>query len=278
MSRKLTIVLILIMMATWVNAENLPEKAPTYNYLSLGTGLNHSAIKDQLNTSLSYGGITVGNKLEFYYSTGNRFFYVGNTFSSGNLYPYKKPGGYFNQLSSIYENFQMHLQWLVLHQPENKLMIYFGPALLAKMGLRVNNSEIGNSALTYEAAFSLGLAVKVEKYFSIEPMFKNGLGTNWKVGYSLSHPLISRVMTPPFLGVSENLLQENMTLLDLKSGYNSVLTQFVNLQMDLSLALILKNQNAIQLEYTHDYMATYPLENKSKTLNRLLLLKLLYNF
>jgi len=259
-------------------AETPPDSIPNYNYLALGTSINLAAAKDQLNTSLSYTGITFGSVFEFYRAKSNRIFYLGNVMSSGNLHPYKRPNGYSNTVQLISENFQMRQQWLVYNNSEKKFLVYFGPEVNLKLGMRISNAEIGNSGITYEAALSLGAAVNVDKYFSIDPIFRGGTPSNWKIGCSLSHPLLSTVFTPPYIGLPENLLQENALIFDVKSNYSTLLTRYVNLQANLSLTYFFNNRNGIEFSYLYDYTATYPDVNPAKTLNRMAFIKLLYNF
>jgi hypothetical protein len=257
-------------------AQEATPPIPQHHYIGMGVGISKVAVKDQLNTSLSYSGLNLGTVFDVTTTFKKSFLQVRNILVTGDLTPYKSTSTKRNQIDHYYENFCAAWYQNVYRNHPNDIFLFVGPALNAKLGMRINNGEIGNSALTYEAAGSLALATKASKYFNVfKP--KSNENKQFKIEGSLSLPVISTVFTPPYIGLPENLAQEGGSIIDFTSHYTGYISNYFNLELGLSLTYYLKNRNAIEFSYFRDYTSTKPAVNPAKTMNQFFSLKLLYN-
>lgn len=255
-------------------SQKVESMIPKHRFIGLGASISNVAVKDQLNTSLPYSGTNFGLDFDFTTTFKRSFLQFKNIFSSGNLSPYKSGLTYNNKIDCYYENFSAAWYRNIFRMPENDFYIFVGPALNAKGGIRINNGEIGNSALTYEAAGSLALAAKAAKYFNV---FSSANERNLKIEASLLLPLISKVYTPPYIGLPETLVQESSSIIELSHNYTGYFSNYFNLGLGLSMTYYLKNRNAIEISYFHDYTSTRPTVNPAKNLYQIVSFKLLYN-
>jgi hypothetical protein len=254
------------------------ENIPRHHYIGIGGGLNKTSVRDQLNTSLPYTGLNLGTVFDLNFSFRKSELQVKNTFCSGYLKPYQSTMFSKNIVDVNYENLDVSYLWNVYNYKPQKVFLFVGPAALAKIALRANSGEIGNSGLTYEGAASLALSAKAEKYFKLKSLFKKAKpGKDFKLGCMLKLPLISQVFTPPYIGLPETLAQERSNMIDFNSNYTGYFSNYFNIELGVSLTYYLKNQNGIELSYFYDYMSTQPKVNPAKTLNQFFSIKLLFN-
>jgi hypothetical protein len=267
---------LLVFLAIGTFSQEVTPTIPQHHYIGMGAGISNVAVKDQLNTSLSYSGLNLGTVFDVTTTFKKSFLQVRNILVTGGLTPYRSTSAKRNQIDYYYENFSAAWYRNVYCNHPNDLYLFVGPALNAKLGMRINDGEIGNSALTYEAAGSVALAAKAMKYFNV---FTTGNNENkqFKIEGSLSLPVISTVFTPPYIGLPENLAQEGGSIIDFNSHYTGYLSNYFNLELGLSLTYYLKNRNAIEVSYLRDYTSTRPAINPAKTMNQFISLKLLYN-
>jgi hypothetical protein len=279
MKKQLLTALAILGLSSTLVASNPSDSIPNYIYLEFGGGLNKTSVNETLNTSLSYTGITPGFSVGFNAAASNMYFEVKNTFSIGNLSPYKAGKDFNNSMQNIYENLNLNAQWLVFKKPESKFFTYVGPMASAKVQVRGKYSNIVNSAYTYDIAASLGVAAKVDKYVKIDHIFSLPIREqNFKLAFGLSYPLISSVWSQPYSGITENVVQEGGMLIDPSINYLGYFSNYTNIEMNFAVAYLLKNKNAIEISYMHDYNSTQPKYNPSKSLNQMLSLKLYFNF
>jgi len=251
---------------------------PRHHYLGIGAGLNKISVRDQLNTSLPYTGFNLGTVFDLNFAFRKSELQIKNTLSSGKLTPYQSKLVSKNKVNNYYENFNISYLWNVYNFKPQKVFLFVGPATMAKIGFRTNGGEIGNSSLTYEGAASLALSAKAEKYFSVKPLFKKGKpDKDFKLGCSLKLPIISKVFTPPYIGMPETLILEDSDLINKKSNYTGYFSNYFNIELGVSLTYYLKNRNGIELSYFYDYVSTQPKVNPAKTLNQFFSIKFLYN-
>jgi hypothetical protein len=259
-------------------SQETSENIPRHHYFGIGAGMNKTSVRDQLNTSLPYSGLNFGTVFDLNFSFRENELQIKNTFSSGKLTPYQSELIYKNEVSNIYENLDIAYLWNVYNNKIQNISLFVGPAAMAKVGFRVNGGEIGNSGLTYEGAGSLALSAKAEKYFKVKPLFKKAKpGKDFKLGCMLKLPLISKVFTPPYVGMPETLVQESSKMIDLNSNYTGYFSNYFNIEMGVALTYYLKNRNGIELSYFYDYMSTQTKVNPAKTLNQFFSIKFLFN-
>jgi len=276
MIKTLFITIVLTISALFSYSQEKNTSIPRHNYIGLGAGISKVAVRDQLNTSLPYTGIGMGSNFDVTLSFKRSFIQARNILSSASLTPVKSVSTKKNKVGYSYENFNLAYYWNVYQYNPQDIYLFAGPSLIGKLGMRVNNGEIGNSALTYDAAGSVAFAAKAMKYFSVFPTKENE-ENDFKVECSLSLPLISSVFTPPYIGLPENLFQENGILLDVNSNYTGYLSNYFNIELGVSLTYYLKNRNAIEFSYFRDYTSTKPAVNPAKTMNQFFSIKLMYN-
>ncbi len=279
MKKQLLTLLAFLGFSSALLASNPSDSIPNYINLVFGGGLNRTSVNETLNTSLSYTGVTPGFSVEFNAAASNMYFEVKNTFSIGMLSPYKAGKDFNNTMQNIYENLNFNAQWLVYKKPESKFYTYAGPMASGKVQVRGKNSNISNSAYTYDISASLGIAAKVDKYVTIDHILSLPIKEqNFKLGAGLSYPLISNVWSQPYSGITRNIAQDGGMFLDLSNSYFGYFLNYTNIELNLSVAYLLKNKNAIEISYMHDYNSTHPKYNASKTLNQMVSLKLYFNF
>jgi len=279
MQKRLLTLLTVLGFSSTLMASNPSDSIPNYINLVFGGGLNRTSVNETLNTSLSYTGWSPGFSVEFNAAASDMYFEVKNTFSMGSLSPYKGGDGFNNTMQDIYENLNFNAQWLVFKKPESKFYTYAGPMASAKVQVRGKNSNIVNSAFTYDISASLGVAAKVDKYVKIDHILSLPIKEqNFKLGASLSYPLISNVWSQPYSGITKDVVQEGGMLLDLSNSYWGYFLNYTNIELNFSVAYLLKNKNAIELSYMHDYNSTHPKLYPSKSLNQMVSLKLYFNF
>lgn len=279
MKKQLLTVLAILSLSSTLVASNPSDSIPNYIYLVFGGGLNKTSVNETLNTSLSYTGISPAFSVEFNVAKSNMYFELRNSFSIGNLSPYKAGPDFNNSMQNIYENLHFNAQWLVYKKPESKFYTYAGPMASGKIQVRGKSSNISNSAYTYDIAASLGVAAKIDKYVKIDHLFSRPIKErNLKLSCGLSYPLISTVWAQPYSGIPENVVQEGGMMFDLSNSYTGYFSNYTNIEMNFAVAYLLKNKNAIEISYMHDYNSTQPKHNPSKTLNQMLSLKLYFNF
>lgn len=276
MTRSLLISLLLLSLTVPSFAQDKVSSIPQHFYIGLGEGISKVSVKDELNTSLPYTGINLGTAVEVTKTFKKTFFQARNIFTSGSLSPYQSESTDENSVDSYYENLNFAFYWNVYRNFPLDLYLYAGPSLGGKLGLRINNGEVANSSLTYEAAGSAALTVKAAKYFNIFPTPKDDL-KNFKVEGTILLPLASLVFTPPYLGLPEDLIQEGTSMIDLSSNYVGYFSNYFNLEIGLSLTYYLRNRNAVEFSWFRDFTSTQPEVNPVKTLNQYFCIKLLYN-
>jgi len=279
MKKRLLTLLTIIGFSSSLLASSPSDSIPKYVYLAFGGGLNRTSVNETLNTSLSYTGFTPGFSVEYSMATSKMYVELRNVFSIGSLSPYKAGSNFNNTMQNIYENINLNALWLLYKKPESKFYTYAGPMVSGKVQVRGKNSNISNSAYTYDISASFGLAAKVDKYVKIDHIFSWPINEqNFKLGASISYPLVSNVWLQPYSGITKNIAQEGGMLLDLSNSYFGYFLNYTNIEVNLAVAYLLKNKNAIELSYMHDYNSTQPKHNPSKTLNQMLSLKLYFNF
>jgi hypothetical protein len=254
---------------------------PTINrkhFVGFGFALGTVSVKDEINTSLPYIGVNMASLFDVHLCFKKSNLTISNISSTGNLVPYGLEKNNGNSASNTYSNFKMNYQFLAFTSESFKTLLFVGPELLAKVGLRQNQGKVGNSSRTYEGIGSLALSINAEKYFNIFKSENDIPGNNdFKIGAYVSLPLISKVFTPSYIGFPENILSENVTLLDLKSNYTGYVWNYFNVEMGVSLTYYLKNRNGIEVSYFSDFISTKPTYNPSKSKYQFISIKLLYN-
>lgn len=279
MKKQLRTFLTMLGLCSTLMASSQTDSVPRSINLVLGGALNKTSVNETLNTSLSYSGTTPGFSVDFNATTRKMYFSLRNTYSGGYISPYKATRDMTNRMQSFYVNVNASTQWLLFSKPENKLFTYLGPMISGKLGARIKDSEVGNSGLTYNLALSAGVAAKVDKYVTIDHFFSRPIKEqNFKLGFEISCPLLSKVWAQSYAGMPETLVQENGGFIEKNCNYTGYFSNYTNIQMDLSLAYILRNKNAIGISYLFDFSSINPKVNPSKTMNQMVGLKLHYNF
>ena len=279
MKKQLRTFLTMLGLCSTLMASSQTDSVPRSINLVLGGALNKTSVNETLNTSLSYSGTTPGFSVDFNSTTQKMYFSLRNAFSGGYITPYKATSDMTNRMQSFYVNVNASTQWLLFSKPENKLFTYLGPMISGKLGARIKDSEVGNSGLTYNLALSAGVAAKVDKYVTIDHFFSRPIKEqNFKLGFEISCPLLSKVWAQSYAGMPETLVQENGGFIEKNCNYTGYFSNYTNIQMDLSLAYILRNKNAIGISYLFDFSSINPKVNPSKTMNQMVGLKLHYNF
>ncbi|HOY40027.1 MAG: hypothetical protein KBB11_03400 [Bacteroidales bacterium] len=247
-----------------------------YNFLRMGIGFTKNSVLDQVNTCLPYTGPGIGISLGYERCRKNCI-EVGNDFAFGTLSPYNLPE-YDNQVSFYYDNFYAKYLWRLPIHKFFGLNLFAGPEIRIQFGMRINGAALANSVLAYDFATSTGVALMLTRDFSLHCLFKKaGDRKCISVSAKLSHPLLAMVHTPPYIGMPENLLQQNASLFDLSNHYESVINRFINPDFCLSLSYNMKNGNALALHYRYSYFATYPEYNPTKAAYNYFGFSLLFN-
>lgn len=257
-------------------AGNMDSTISDSKYIHYSIDLAETDVKDEINTSLPYAGINIGNTLEYFRQKKSYFFSVSNTYIQGSIYPYLTPD-YSNQIAMYYDKINVQFLLPMLNSERFFIRSYIGPEVKAQGGMRINYSAIGNSSLSYEGSIALQLAARGEKRFSLYPLRNPKRRRNFGVSYHLAYPLFAKVWTPPYTGMADNSLLESPESIDFSSNYSSFIYKYVNVEVGLKLHYYLKNKNAVGLSYLYNYTATYPEYNQSKSLNRFIGISLLYN-
>lgn len=277
--RKIAIIVIICISVSCIYAESPSDSLPHYTYLGLGTGINNTLVQDKLNTSLPYSGNCLGVITDFEIARKKELFNISNSFSYGNITPLNSPGGYDNPVSSFYNNLNASFLWQVVNKSRQNFKVYVGPAAGMRLAGRINMAEVGNSGICYEGAFSGAIASKAIKYFSLPRLFnKNKPNRNYSISCYAFLPFMSKVWTTPYLGVPDDLLQEDASMIDINSNYTSSVDKYFNLNLKFTLTYYLHNSNAFEIGYLYDYTSTKPRYNPMKSLNRAFFVKLMYNF
>ena len=271
---KFTSFFILLVIAT-VNgwSQEAHSGIPWGNYLVLGSGYSKMSVDETINTTVPYSGSGMGAELEVLFGSEKHHCHIRNYFSFGNLSPYKSTSPDKNTANTYMGNFGVAYYWRVYQYNPQSFRVYTGPIVNAEFGIRFKNGELGNSAMSYEGALSAGLALKADKYFNISAN-KNNSFKRFKAGVSLSVPVLSKIYTPNYLGISETAATDDVAIIDWSSNYTGY---FNSIETGIALTYYLKNKNAIELAYSRDFFTTSPKYNPVKTMNQSFIFKFLFN-
>jgi len=258
------------------NAQEVGKRIPYGSYLGFGIGNTHTSVNESYNTSLPYSGSCFSTVFEGVFGLNNHYFQIRNALAKGTINPYQSTSVKKNSSSSVYENlsFAYYLNWY--YHPKYDVYLYSGPMVNAKFGFRVKEGELGNAAMSYEGALSFGLAFSMAKYFNVFDR-GNDQFKRFRAGASFSLPLVSKVFTPNYIGISEQALVNNSAIIDWASNYTGYFSNYFNIEAGFSLVYFLKNRNAFELVYGLDYMNTQPQFHPAKTLNQTVAIKLIFN-
>ena len=254
-------------------SQETQQNIPWGNYLVLGGGYSKMSVDETVNTILPYTGPGMATALEVQFGAEKHYCHIRNAFTFGDLSPYQSSLPDKNTENAYVENFSVAYYWLFFQCQPQSIHIYAGPLANARFGLRFKNGELGNSAMGYEAALSAGLALKADKYFNISAN-KNNSFKRFKAGASLSVPVMSKIFTPNYLGISETAATDEVSIIDWSSNYTGY---FNSIEAGIALTYYLKNKNAIELAYFRDFFTTSPKYNPVKTMNQSIVFKFLFN-
>ncbi len=276
MNKKIFFAVGLLLMAHAAFPQKSESFIPRHDYLGLGFGVGKISVFDQINMGVPYTGLNLGTDFDATFTFKKSYLQLRNVFFSGNLAPYKSESEKKNSISNYSENFSIAHYWKVYSIQPSDIYFFAGPILSAKGDFRFNNGELGNSALGYNFAGSLGLALKSAWYFNVLPGGDDEM-KDFRLEGSLSMPLLSGVFTPTYIGVTEKAVTENAGLIDLSSNYLGNPSSYFNLELGLSLTYFLPNRNAVILSYNRDYVKTKPAYHPTNLMNQFFSIKLLFN-
>ena len=160
---------LLLLVCMYSRAQEKSTSVPYGNYIGFGGGYTQISINEKLNTNILYTGACTGTVVEGIFGTGKNHLHIKNTFSFGNLTPYKSKLLYKNTVKSYNENFAIAYYWRAYQNQSQNMFLFVGPLANALFNIRFNNGELGNSAMSYESALSVALAAKAVKYFNLSP-------------------------------------------------------------------------------------------------------------
>lgn len=140
-------VLLIIATVNGWSQEKLPD-IPWGNYLVLGSGYSKMAVDETINTTMPYTGSGMATALEVIFGSEKHYCHIQNTFTFGDLSPYKSTVPDKNTENTYMENFGGAFYLRVFqHQPQS-FQLYTGPIVNAKFGLRFKNGKLGNSSMS----------------------------------------------------------------------------------------------------------------------------------
>ncbi|NLU37757.1 MAG: hypothetical protein GXX78_02585 [Bacteroidales bacterium] len=276
MNKKIFFAVGLLLMAHAAFPQKVESSIPRHNYLGVGFGMGKISVFDQINMGVPYSGLNFGTDFDATFTFKKSYLQISNVLLSGNLTPYKSESVKKNSISNYSENFSIAHYWKVYSIQPSDIYFFAGPMLSAKGDVRINNGEVGNSALGYNLAGSVGLALKSAWYFNVLPAGEDQM-KDFRLEGSLSMPLLAKVFTPTYIGITEKAVTESAGIIDLSSNYSGYPTNYFNLKVGLSLTYFLPNKNAVMLSYSRDYLKAKPVHHPVNSVNQFLSIKLLFN-
>lgn len=246
---------------------------PMGNYIVLGIGNSKISVSETINTSVPYSGWCTATAVEGIFGSEKHYWHIRNAYSFGTITPYQSVLPNKNTEDAYDENLSITRYWRFYQNQPQHVYLYAGPVVNTKIGLRFKNGAIGNSAMSYEGALGVGIALKAAKYFNISKKHNKPF-KRFKAEATLLLPVVSKIFHPNYLGISETALSENRKLIDWSSNYTGY---FNSLEYGVSLSYYLKNKNALQLAYKRNFFSTKPEYNPVKIMNQSIVFKLLFN-
>ncbi len=232
---------------------------PPRHTIILGLGAMKVTALDQVNSRLPYSGFGPSLLLGYSLDKGRLQIAGDNTFSSGLLKAIKYPDNPQLTEQYLYDKFNVMAFFRLIQKPEKKLSFLVGPQVKLTLGYRLKYNDVGNSLLAYNIATSTNVAFKAVKYFEFHSRRKADKPSRFmSLEGFFSFPLVSQVWYQPYIGLPENVLEENATNIDSKSQYSATLTEYIDWEWALKGKFFLRNGNAIGLTYNYSYIRTKP--------------------
>jgi hypothetical protein len=251
---------------------------PPRHNIQLGLGGLRVTALDRVNSSLPYTGFGPSILLGYSMDKGRFQLSGANTFSLGSLHAIKYPDNPQLVETYIYDRLIIEGYFRLMNKTEEKLSLYVGPQLGLTMGYRIKGNDVGNSLLAYNIASSTNLTVKLVKYFERKHRRKpDKPNRNLAIEGYFSYPLMANVWYQPYIGLSEDLLQEDTKMIDQNSQYTSYVTDYVDLEMGLNFKFYLRNNNALGISYNYSFIKTKPEYNPHKGQMHGLMFSLYFN-
>jgi hypothetical protein len=252
MKRKILLSLVLLFTARWLSAGDFVP--PRHNIL-LGLGAMKVTALDRVNSYLPYSGYGPSLFLGYNMDKGRFQLSGDNTFSLGALHAIKYPDNPQLVESYIYDKFLIQGFFRIINKPEKKLALFVGPQLEASMGYRIKANDVGNSVLAYNIASSTNLTVKAVKYFEKKHRRKKDKpNRNLCLEGYFSYPLVANVWYQPYIGLSDDVLQEKGKNVDQDNQYTSYITDYIDWEMGLTFKYFLRNGNALGINYNYAFI------------------------
>jgi len=223
-----------------------------FSHLRLTGALSLAAVGEQVDTCLPYTGLGGGASLAFTRCRRN-YLNVENSFTAGGLMPYDMPE-YNNVVTFYYNNFQAEYLWRLRKLNPLGIDFFTGPGVNFRYAIRMNYSNLSNSVLSYDMSVGLGISLRLAKEFSLHSICKKANpDKNWMVSLGMLYPVVGSAITPSYIGMPENLLQPDGSMLDMANSSSGFLTRIINPEIHAELKYVMRNGNAFAVNYRFSY-------------------------
>ncbi len=244
------------------------ERKARDKYLGLGLGFSCVKLMDQATSPLLYKGFNFPfASLGYLTHSDKRIKTLETDFSYGNLKSDIETPWYDAPNTSYYLAIRYNILYRLRPIVNEKINWYLGPEFNINGHFRVNY-KYGNSALTFDNYYGLGVATRFEYPFSWKSNSFKFLGINFnrrdrdlRLSWQVSTPVLSYLIRPTYVTITNFIDPDLRTKITDEQTTGGIFIPF-NLRSQTELYYILHNQNMFKLSYVWNFYNHNPGYNK----------------
>lgn len=237
-------------------------------YLGFGIGGAYVKVIDNATSPLQYDGFVFPEaKVDYLVHSEKIIKTLEADFSYGSLSTRTETPWYDPTNDSYFVALRFNILYNVKKLAKEKINWYVGPEINANAHFRVNY-KYGNSALTFDNYYGVGVATRFEFPFSYKArkvkvwfMNFNRRDRDLRLSWQLSVPVLSYLIRPTYVTITNFIdpeLQSTVTSANTDGGFFVPL----NIRSQTELYYTLHNQNMLKISYIWNFFNHDPGYNK----------------
>lgn len=268
-------------MSTYAQEKNIADTTRSQHFLEIGLGTDYHAVRDKGTSPLTYEGLLPAIHLQYFISNKRFMFIIDENFYVGNL----RTRNYDYDDKNIALSYNNELSFSTLYNVKNykSSTLYFGGEFGTIANIRLNE-KFNNANLNYEIMASLAPSAMLE-YRTSWNGGKINLGfftlkkrdRNFKLQYGLSLPLITTILRPGFVTISD-FVDNNSLPVEMENVRVASFDHLFVVKNKFNLYYVLYNNNLLKLNYTLNYFSFYRDFNPVKGFNSAFFVSIVFRF